>query len=68
MRQERLYLLRFWRDGDGGTPWRSSLENLSGGERRHFETLSKLEHFLEAHFATPTTEDATDADCEGFTP
>ncbi len=68
MRQERLYLLRFWCDEDEGTPWRSSLENLSGGERTHFATLSKLEGFLETYFATLTTEDVPEADCEGFTP
>ena len=46
MRQEHLYLLRVWRDGRSGDPWRISIEEVRTKEVRHFATPHAFERFV----------------------
>ena len=48
MREENVYVLRLWRDGDAPQDWRYSLEALGGDERRAFTTLEALFDFVSA--------------------
>lgn len=43
--QNRSYLLRLWRSGDGKT-WRAMLEDVSSHECHHFADLEELFVFL----------------------
>lgn len=47
MRDEVLYSLRLWRDGDGPTDWRFGLEDMRTRELAHFHRLRDLVRFLE---------------------
>lgn len=42
--RERLFLLRLWRDEEGG--WRISLKDLGSKRARYFESLATLVAFL----------------------
>lgn len=47
MRQESLYVLRLWRDGDHSDAWRASLEDLRSKEKTQFSSFADLCRFLE---------------------
>ena len=47
MRQESLYVLRLWRDGDQPDAWRASLEDLRSKEQRLFTSFGDLYRFLD---------------------
>lgn len=49
MREDVLYLLRLWRDGERPEDWRASLEDLRTKERVMFVTLVSLLDFLGEH-------------------
>ena len=54
MRREHLYLLRIWRDGRSGDPWRISLEEIRTKEVRHFvasDAFDRLVVFLQKRLA-----------------
>lgn len=38
----RSYLLRLWREGQAGEPWRASLQSAVSGERQGFASLDDL--------------------------
>jgi len=40
------YLLRLWREGEGKTTWRASLESSHTGEQKGFANLDDLFDFL----------------------
>ena len=42
MRQEALYTLRLWRDGERAEDWRASLKDLSTKEEQKFPSLEAL--------------------------
>ncbi len=46
MRDEALYILRLWCDGDAKDDWRYSLENLHTRERQNFARFNDLAAFL----------------------
>lgn len=56
MREEVLYSLRLWRDGDKLTDWRASLKNMQTQEVRHFANLSALAQ----HFGKSSSEASKD--------
>lgn len=56
MREEMLYSLRLWRDGDKLADWRASLKNLSTQEVQHFASLSALAR----HFGQPGSGNSKD--------
>lgn len=47
MREESIYVLRLWRDGDRIEDWRYSLESLHGDEHETFTTLGALYDFMD---------------------
>ena len=47
MRQESLYVLRLWREGDLPEAWRASLEDVRSREKVSFNTLTDPYSFLE---------------------
>ena len=47
MRQESLYVLRLWREGDLPEAWRVSLEDVRSREKVSFNTLTDLYRFLQ---------------------
>ncbi len=55
MRDEALYSLRLWRDGDDAADWRFSLEDMRTRERAHFHRLRDLVRFLRQRTAEPGT-------------
>jgi hypothetical protein len=42
----RSYLLRLWREGLAGEPWRASLQSAVTGERQGFASLDDLFGFI----------------------
>lgn len=56
MRQERLFLLRVWRDGAAANTWRFRVEDLRTREVRHFAALAALHRFLDERLATSDAE------------
>ena len=42
----RSYLLRLWRAGEAGGPWRASLQSAVAGERLGFASLDDLFDFI----------------------
>ncbi len=42
----RSYLLRLWREGQAGEPWRASLQSAVTGERQGFASLDDLFGFI----------------------
>lgn len=49
MRDDLLYLLRLWRDGNEPGAWRASLEDLRSHETLRFESLGALQRHLDEH-------------------
>lgn len=51
------YLLRLWREGEGGGRWRASLHDPRSGERLGLGSVENLSAFLEGQMeAAPGTE------------
>jgi hypothetical protein len=48
MREERLFLMRLWRNGAGSKAWRVSLENLRTKEKIRFADIKALLVYLKA--------------------
>lgn len=53
MREEILYSLRLWRDGDAAADWRASLKDMRTREVKHFADL----HALAAHLDRKTHDE-----------
>lgn len=47
MRQESLYVLRLWRDGESPDAWRYSLRNVRTHEQVSFATLKALCDYID---------------------
>ena len=48
----RSYLLRLWREGPAGEPWRASLQSAVTGERLGFASLDDLFGFIRSQIET----------------
>lgn len=48
MREDALFVLRLWNDGNGEEAWRASLENLRTKQSLKFANLQALARYLEA--------------------
>lgn len=46
VREEQLYVLRLWRDGERAEDWRASLKDIESKEVRNFGSLEALVKFL----------------------
>ena len=57
MRQESLFVLRLWRDGDHSDAWRASLEDMRSKEKRLFTSFGDLYAFLEERRGRPLEQD-----------
>ena len=51
----RSYLLRLWREGLVGEPWRASLQSAATGERQGFASLDGLFDFIRREAAAART-------------
>jgi hypothetical protein len=49
------YLLRLWREGEGGARWRASLYDPLSGERLGFGSVEDLFAFLEGKMGTASS-------------
>jgi hypothetical protein len=59
------YLLRLWREGEGGEGWRASLHDPRSGERLGFGSVEELFAFLEGQMeAAPGTESGPEGSWE----
>ena len=66
MSRYHAYLLRIWRDDDGGGakdaapgPWRFSLEDPASGDRRGFRSLAEVTAFLNLTMVPLDPEEAS---------
>jgi hypothetical protein len=57
------YLLRLWREGLTGEPWRASLQSAATGERQGFASLDGLFEFIRGE-AAPAPDVQPDLDFE----
>ncbi len=51
------YLLRLWREGEGGQAWRASLESVASGEQRGFPGLDALFAYLRLETSSVLVQD-----------
>lgn len=59
------YLLRLWREGEGGFEWRASLHDPHSGERQGFGSMDELFAFLQRQIGTvPGTNGGQEEDWE----
>lgn len=46
MREEKLFVLKVWRDGRGDEAWRASLRDLRNQDTELFDSLERLSDFI----------------------
>lgn len=58
MREEKLFVLKVWRDGRGDEAWRASLKDLRNQDMELFDSLERLSEFI-AEFKARQKKDGT---------